>query len=272
MSSAERVRVGVNGAAGKMGRRVVALAAQNDRYELAGAYERDGHPDLGKDAGFVSGCARTGVMIKTISALDRAIQVLIDFSTPDGSAACLLAAQSLGKPAVICTTALDAAHEKKLKTAAKTIPVVYAPNMSLGLNLMVYLTEVASKFLCPAYDAEIVEIHHRLKKDAPSGSARALADAIRRGSGAKLRDLHGREGLVGARQPGELGVLAVRGGDVVGDHTVHFLGLGERVELTHRASSRDTFAAGALRAAEWVLGVPPGVYGMRDVLGLPENR
>lgn len=269
MSPAEKIRFGVNGAAGKMGRRVITLIVENPRYMLAGAFEREAHPDLGKDAGFVAGCAKTGVILKMLDTAERSVQVLVDFSSPDGSIASVQAAASMGTPAVICSTGLTPEQEKKLKTAAKKIPIVYAPNMSLGMNVLVYLTEQAARFLGPVYDPEIVEVHHRHKKDAPSGSARALAKAVRAGRGGHLTDVYGREGVPGARTPEQLGVLAVRGGDVVGDHTVHFLGAGERIELTHRASTRDTFAAGALRAGEWVCSAAPGLYGMRDVLGLP---
>lgn len=269
MSSADKIRIAVNGAAGKMGRRLVALISENSRYVLAGAFEREGHPDMGKDAGFVAGCAKTGVVLKTLNASERSPQVFIDFSSADGAIFTAQTAQAMSKPAVICTTGLSADQEKKIKAASKKVALVYAPNMSLGLNVLLYLTEQAVRFMGESYDVEIVEVHHRMKKDAPSGSARAIAEAVRKGRGGKLDDVYGRSGVPGARTPSELGVLAVRGGDVVGDHTVHLLGAGERLELTHRASSRDTFAAGAIRAAEWVLTAPAGLYGMRDVLGLP---
>lgn len=271
MSPAEKIRAAVNGAAGKMGRRLVSLILESPRFTLAGAFEREGHPDLGKDAGVIAGCKKTGIVLKSLDTSERSVQVLIDFSSPDGAAACLQTALSLSRPAVLCSTGLDPDQEKKIKTSAKKIAVVYAPNMSLGLNLLLYLTEQAARFMGPAYDVEIVEVHHRQKKDAPSGSARAISESVRRGSGRKLDEVYGRSGAVGARPQGEMGILAVRGGDVVGDHTVHFLGSGERLELTHRASTRDTFAAGALRAAEWVLTAPAGLYGMRDVLGLPAS-
>lgn len=269
MSPVDKIRVAVNGAAGKMGRRLVSLVSENPKYALAGAFEREGHPDLGKDAGVVAGCPKIGVLLKTLSATEKSMQVMIDFSSPEGAAASIQIAQAISRPAVICSTGLTPDQEKKIKAATKKIAIVYAPNMSLGLNLLLYLTEQAAKFMGPVYDVEIVEVHHRQKKDAPSGSARAIAESVRRGRGAKLDDVYGRSGVPGARSPGELGLHAVRGGDVVGDHTVHFLGAGERLELTHRASTRDTFAAGALRAAEWVLSAPAGLYGMRDVLGLP---
>lgn len=269
MSSADPIRVGVCGAAGKMGRRIVALISENPRFALAGAFDKEGHPDMGKDAGILAGCARSHVVIKPLDASDRSIQVLIDFSSPDGALATVKAALAMRKPLVIGTTGFEAEQEKKIKDAAKKIAVVFAPNMSLGMNVLMYLTQEASRFLGKAYDVEIVETHHRQKKDAPSGSAKGLADAVRRGCDLKYTDVHGRDGIVGARKPGELGLLSVRGGDVVGDHTVHFLGAGDRVELTHRASSRDAFAAGALRAAEWAVSASAGLYGMRDVLGLP---
>ncbi len=273
MSAADRrddkILIAVNGAAGKMGRRILAQIFENPKYVLAAAFERQGHPELGKDAGFLAGARKCGVTLKSLEAADRNVGVIIDFSSPEGSTACLAYAKSARKPAVICTTGLAADHEKSMMTASKKIPIVYAPNMSLGLNVILHFAEAAARWLGPDYDVEIVEVHHRQKKDAPSGSARALADAVRRGRGDKLADVHGRQGVPGARDPQELGVLSVRGGDVVGDHTVHFLGAGERVELTHRATTRDTFALGALRAAEWVISAPPGLYGMHDVLGLP---
>ncbi|OGH61036.1 MAG: 4-hydroxy-tetrahydrodipicolinate reductase [Candidatus Lindowbacteria bacterium RIFCSPLOWO2_12_FULL_62_27] len=269
MSSADKICVGVNGAAGKMGRRLVALIVAGPRFALAGAYERAGHPDLGKDVGVVVGCAKTGVTLKPLDTTDRALQVLIDFSSPEGAVHCVQTAAAACRPAVICSTGISPDLEKKIRAAAKKIAVVYAPNMSLGMNLMVYLAELTSKYLSASYDVEIVEVHHRLKKDAPSGSARALAAAVQSGRGGKLDEVYGRSGVPGERPLSEMGVLAVRGGDVVGDHTVHFLGSGERLELTHRASTRDTFAAGALQAAEWAIRAKPGLYGMRDVLGLP---
>ena len=260
MSPADRVCAAVNGAAGKMGRRVVALLAENPRFVLTGAYERDGHPDIGKDSGVSAGCPKSGVPIKALSPSERNFQVLIDFSSPEGAELSVQTAQAVSRPVVVCTTALTPQQEKKMAAAAKKIAIVYAPNMSLGMNLLAYLSEQTAKFLGSAYDMEVVEIHHRLKKDAPSGSAKSLAAALKRGRGGKFTDVHGREGMVGARNASELGVHAIRGGDVVGDHTVHFLGAGERLELVHRASTRDTFAAGAIRAAEWVLGEPAGLY------------
>ncbi len=272
MSPADKIRIAVNGAAGKMGRRLVSLTPEMPRFALAGAFERDGHADMGKDAGGVAGCAKMGILLKTLSAAEKSMQVMIDFSSPEGAAFSIQTAESISRPAVICSTGLTPDQEKKIKAATKKIAVVYAPNMSLGLNLLLHLTEQAAKYLGSVYDVEIVEVHHRQKKDAPSGSARAIAETVRQGRGAKMDDVYGRSGVPGARSPGELGLHAVRGGDVVGDHTVHFLGAGERIELTHRASTRDTFAAGALRAAEWVLTAPAGFYGMRDVLGLPAGR
>lgn len=269
MSPADKIRVGVNGAAGRMGRRLVALIVQSAEFTLAGAYEKEGHPQMGKDAGFVAGCDKTHVPIKTLDTAERDLQVLIDFSSPEGALHCVKTGLAIRKPLVVCATGLGADQEKKIRDAAKKIAVVFSPNMSMGMNLLMYLTEQASRFMGNAYDVEIVEAHHRLKKDAPSGSARALADSVRRGCDGKFTEIHGRDGLVGERRPGELGILSVRGGDVVGDHTVYFLGSGERIELTHRASTRDTFAAGALRAAQWVLSAPAGFYGMRDVLGIP---
>lgn len=178
----------------------------------------------------------------------------------------------LGRPLVIGTTGLNATERAAIDAAAKAVPVVFAPNFSIGVNTLFWLARRAAAALGSGFDIEVVEMHHNQKKDAPSGTAARLAEILCKARGLDPeRDLrHGREGLVGARAPGEIGVHALRGGDVVGDHTVHFAAAGERIEITHRASSRETFARGALRAARWALGRPAGLYSMEDVLGLRE--
>jgi 4-hydroxy-tetrahydrodipicolinate reductase len=196
--------------------------------------------------------------------------VVIDFSHPSATDAIHRICLSGKKPLVVGTTGHSAAEREILLETAKSLPIVWSPNFSIGVNVLFWLTRKTAEMLGPDFDLEVLEMHHRLKKDAPSGTAKKLAEIL-----AEVRQLdyeknvaHGREGLVGERPAKEIGVHSIRGGDVVGDHTVTFAGRGERLELTHKASSRDTFAAGALRAARWVVGKPPGLYSMKDVLGL----
>lgn len=197
-------------------------------------------------------------------------EVAIDFSAREVSPRVAARMAELGCPVVIGTTGLDAAGRAAIEAAAKKIAVVLAPNFSVGVNTLFWLVRRAASVLGEGFDIEVVEMHHNQKKDAPSGTAARLAEILCEARGLDpARDVrHGREGLVGARQKGEIGMHAVRGGDVVGDHTVYFAAAGERLEITHRASSRDTFARGALRAARWALGQKPGLYSMEDVLGL----
>jgi 4-hydroxy-tetrahydrodipicolinate reductase len=194
-------------------------------------------------------------------------EVLIDFSSATAAAAICGAAMKSSTGLVIGTTGHSAKEKQVIETASKKIPVVLASNFSVGVNALFAMTEQAAKILGDDFDLEIVELHHRMKKDAPSGTAKTLSEILQRARKTKkLR--HGREGMIGERERSEIGIHSVRGGDVVGDHTVIFAGQGERVELTHRASSRETFARGALRAARWVIGKPAGLYDMRDVLGI----
>jgi len=193
--------------------------------------------------------------------------VLIDFSHPDASRSTCNAAIKSELPLVIGTTGHSMKQRDDIVTTAKQIPVVFPSNFSIGVNALFSLTEQAAKMLGENFDLEILETHHRLKKDAPSGTAKTLAEILQRTRNTE-KLCHGREGISGEREKSEIGIHSVRGGDVVGDHTVIFAGQGERVELTHRASSRETFARGALRAAQWVIGKSPGLYDMRDVLGL----
>ncbi len=242
------LRVIINGSRGRMGQALLSGAAQDAELTVAAAI------DAGDDL---------------VAALPGA-DAVIDFThapvTPDVAAACAEA----GKALVIGTTGHTDAQRAAIHAAAARIPVVFAPNFSVGVNTLFWLTRRAAEILGPEFDLEVVEMHHRLKKDSPSGTARRLGEIL-----AEVRDLqyatdtrHGREGMVGERTRTEIGMHAVRGGDVVGDHTVIFANVGERVELTHKASSRDTFALGALRAAKWAVTQPAGLYDMQDVLGL----
>jgi 4-hydroxy-tetrahydrodipicolinate reductase len=238
----EKTRVALIGAAGRMGQAIIAVA-ESEGVEVVSRI------DLGDAIGLADA------------------NVLIDFSDPDASRSTCNAAIKSELPLVIGTTGHSAKEKQAIEAAAQKIPVVYASNFSIGVNALFSLTEQAAKILGENFDLEILETHHRLKKDAPSGTAKTLAEILRRTRNAeKLR--HGREGMIGERAKSEIGIHSVRGGDVVGDHTVIFAGQGERVELTHRASSRETFARGALRAARWVVGKSPGLYDMRNVLGL----
>jgi 4-hydroxy-tetrahydrodipicolinate reductase len=205
-----------------------------------------------------------------LAAALPACDAVIDFTHADSTVAVAEACAAAGKILVIGTTGHNDADRARISEISKKIPVVFAPNFSVGVNTLFWLTRKATEILGPDFDLEVVEMHHRLKKDSPSGTARRLAEIL-----AEVRELdydknvmHGREGMVGERQKAEIGMHAVRGGDVVGDHTVIYANVGERVELTHKASSRDTFAKGALRAARWAQGQKPGLYDMQDVLGL----
>lgn len=265
------IRTIIIGAAGRMGRRLVANILESDDMTLAGAIEFSASPDLGKDAGTLAGYAECGVKITSEIAplLDNA-DAIIDFSTGTVVENAKAAVEK-NCAVVIGTTALNDEQKEQLKKLGENGGrIVQAPNMSVGVNLLFHLSKLVTEILGNDYDIEIVEMHHNQKKDAPSGTAVRLAEVI-----AKTRELsyekdvkHGREGMVGARQKDEIGMHAVRGGDVVGDHTVIFATGGERVELTHKASSRDTFAKGALRAVRFLKEAAPGLYDMQDVLNL----
>ena len=268
----ERISVAILGAAGRMGRMLVAEAASAEGISLAAAIENPSHPAVGRDAGEVAGLgAPIGVAIAAPSA-PVAADVFIDFSfhtAVPGNLA--LAGKSGAKGYVLATTGLDAAEEAAVRDATAKFPVVRAANMSLGVNLLLGLVRRAAAILDESYDVEIVEMHHRHKKDAPSGTALALADAAAAGRGVGLADVatYGRHGLSDAERPrGEIAIHALRGGEVVGDHTVMFAGEHERIEFTHKAQSRAAFAKGAIAAARWLPGKAPGLYSMMDVLGL----
>ncbi len=265
------VKVAIAGAAGRMGQMLVRCAAEMEDVELAGAGEREDHELLGADAGVVAGCAAAGVpLVADVGAALAGADVLIDFTFHAAAPANVAAARSVGKAAVIGTTGLTNEEADAVLAAAASIPIVWAPNMSLGMNLLFEIVRQTASMLGAEYDAEIVEVHHRRKKDAPSGTALRLGEKVAEGRGQALRDVavFGREGIVGERPAGQIGIHAVRSGDVVGDHAVSFATDGERVELTHRATSRVAFVRGALKAAVWVVGREPGLYDMRDVLGL----
>ena len=264
-------RVVVAGASGRMGRSIIHTLADTDGAELVAAVERHGHADLGKDSGELAGLGKNGLPVThdAAAALARA-EVWIDFTAPEAAAhaAELAAHHKVGL--VIGTTGLAEGQRAAIERAAKHVPVVMSSNMSIGVNVLLKLLVEAARALGPGFDMEIVELHHRGKKDAPSGTALMMASALAQALGRSLKTdaVYGRQGQIGARGERELGILAVRGGDVVGEHTAYFFGTGERIELSHRATSRETFARGAVRAAMWTKGRPAGLYDMQDVLGM----
>jgi len=261
------MKLAVHGATGRMGVAVTRLASESKDVKIVGAVAAVNDPKQGRDVGEIAGVGNLGVavMADVASALIGA-DVVIDFSAAAALRPLLSTAARSGIAVVSGTTNLDPETLAALERTAEKVPVLWAPNMSLGVQVLAELVELALKRLGPGFDAEIVEIHHRRKIDAPSGTAKRLADAVRSVRPAAL-EIRGRDGDVGLRTDEEVAVFGVRGGDVIGDHTVFLLGTGERLELTHRASSRDLFAEGALRAARFVLGKKPGRYAIRDVLG-----
>lgn len=262
------------GAGGRMGGALVRCLQQGtvEGLHLHGATDLWDHPGLGKDIGLSAGAGETGVLLSSnLAEAAEGADVVIDFSGHQSTSGNAPRIADMGLAWIIGTTGLSDEEKVPIQDAAQRVPVVMAPNMSLGVNLLLSLVEQAATSLRgKGYDIEIIERHHNQKKDAPSGTALGLGEAAAAGYQVNLGDtaVHGREGLVGERTPEEIGFHAVRGGDFVGDHTVLFATQGESVELSHRATSRDTFAMGALRAAAWAVGREPGLYSMHDVLGL----
>jgi 4-hydroxy-tetrahydrodipicolinate reductase len=253
-----------------MGQEVARVALHDRDVTLKGCLEREGHPCLGRDIGSLVGLGETGVrIVHGAETLSLKTCVAIDFSTPEALTDFLPVATRGCRGVVVGTTGLSEDDRGALSEAAKEHAVLFSPNMSLGVNLLFHLTDEVAKKLSSGFDIEILEAHHRYKKDAPSGTARRLAEiaASARGVAYDTAARHGRSGAVGERRSEEIGVHAVRGGDIVGDHTVLFAGDGERVELRHVAQSRATFARGAVAAAKWLAGRSPGLYSMQDVLG-----
>jgi 4-hydroxy-tetrahydrodipicolinate reductase len=265
------MRIAVSGAAGRMGKRILALGHDHSDIEISGALEGPANPALGSDAGENAGIGRLGVPITAdVEEVLKECDVLVDFSAPAASIEHVKAAAAAGKAIVVGTTGFSEDQKQDLAQAGNRTRCLVAPNMSMGVNLLFSLAEKVARALGQEYDVEIIEAHHRMKKDAPSGTADKLAQVIASALGRDLKDAgtYGRHGLVGERKPGEIGVMAVRGGDIVGEHTVMFVTNGERIELTHRAHSRDALAKGAIQAALWLVSRPNGLYDMQDVLGL----
>ena len=264
------VRIAVFGSGGKMGHAIVRAIADAEGAALVAAVERSDYPYLAADVSQMAGLAASGVRVVDQRPAKGAADVWIDFSTPSAAVPNAQAAAAAGAAIVIGTTGVSAADKDKIAAIAKTTPIVLTPNMSMGVNVMLKLVADAARMLGQAYDIEIVETHHRAKRDAPSGTALRLGEAVAEATGRDLAKVarYDRHGDIGPRTQAEIGIQTLRGGDVFGDHTVFFFGQGDRIEITHRASSRDTFARGAVRAALWLAGKPARLFDMRDVLGL----
>jgi 4-hydroxy-tetrahydrodipicolinate reductase len=263
------VKVAIHGAGGRMGRVLVQLIHDAPDLELAAAVDAPNSPLLGKDAGELAGVGALGWPLTANLEAIASADVVIDFSLPVALPPLLDAVQRYSRPLVLATTGLSDANWAQVEQAARSVPLVAAPNYSMGVAVLYHLAQRASALLAD-FDLEVIEMHHRNKVDAPSGTALGLVQAAARGRDLDPRAnaVYGREGHPGKRTDNEIGVMTLRGGDVIGDHTLILAGPGERLELTHKATSRDLFARGALRAARWVAGQSPGRYGMDHVLGL----
>lgn len=261
------VKIAIAGAAGRMGRRIAAFAIESEQFDIVAATEFKASPELGKDVGDLAGVGRFGVSVE--GELEGTPEVIIDFTTPESTLALIDTCRQRNIAMVIGTTGLTGSQQAALADAASEIPIVFAANYSIGVNVLLQVVGQVAKALGEDYDIEISESHHRFKKDAPSGTALALAKAICTTLGKEPGEtmVYGRGG-VAPRNPGEIGMHALRLGDTVGEHTVSFGSLGETVTIGHSAHTRDTFARGALRAAQWLVGKKPGLYAMKDVLGL----
>lgn len=265
------IKAVVSGAGGRMGGRIIALMNEASDIELTGAFEAKGHPAIGRDVGEVIGTGRIGIPV--VDGLEKVIEradVIVDFTNHQASMEHLKMAVDSQKAIVIGSTGFSDREMAIVREIAPRTRCVMAPNMSVGVNLLYKVIGDVARILGNDYDVEIVEWHHRTKKDAPSGTALKMAEIIADALNMDLSraGVYGRKGIIGVREREEIGIHAIRGGDVVGDHTVFFIGQGERIEITHRTHSRDNFARGAIRAARWIVNQPRGLYDMQDVLGL----
>jgi 4-hydroxy-tetrahydrodipicolinate reductase len=266
----DRLRIAIAGSSGRMGRMLIEAVVNAPDCQLTGALDQAGSPALGQDASAFLGKA-SGVPITADLRIGLAqADVLIDFTRPEGTLNHLAVCRELGVRVVIGTTGFDAAQKAQIGAHAGAIGIMMAPNMSVGVNVVLRLLDMAAGALNEGYDIEIIEAHHRHKVDAPSGTALQMGEVVAAALGRDLREcaVYGREGVTGERDPSTIGFATVRGGDIIGDHTVLFAGTGERIEISHKASSRNTFALGSLRAARFLAKQGPGLYDMNDVLGL----
>lgn len=270
MQTARKLKVCVAGASGRMGHMLIEAIVASDDLVLAGALDIAGNDTVGTDAGAFTG-HDTGVRVSAdLTEALGASDVLIDFTRPEGTLAHLAVCRTLGVKAVIGTTGFSDAQKAQVAEAAKDIAIMMAPNMSVGVNVTLKLLELAARAMATGYDIEIIEAHHRHKVDAPSGTALKMGEVIAHTLGRDLKDcaVYAREGVTGERDPSSIGFATIRGGDIVGDHTVLFAGTGERIEISHKSSSRATYAQGSLRAARFLADRPRGLFDMFDVLGL----
>ncbi|RJT23095.1 4-hydroxy-tetrahydrodipicolinate reductase [Buttiauxella izardii] len=266
-----QVRVAIAGAGGRMGRQLIQAALQLDGVTLGAALERTGSSLVGSDAGELAGVAKTGVVVSdSLDAVVNDFDVFIDFTRPEGTLNHLAFCRQHGKGMVIGTTGFDDAGKQAITDASREVPIVFAANFSVGVNVMLKLLEKAAKVMGDYTDIEIIEAHHRHKVDAPSGTALAMGEAIAHAMDKDLKEcaVYSREGYTGERVPGTIGFATVRAGDIIGEHTAMFADIGERIEISHKASSRMTFANGAVRSALWLKSKKNGLYDMRDVLDL----
>jgi len=265
------IRIAIHGVAGRMGRILTEACQKVPGTLLTVALECPGHDAVNKDAGILAGGETLGVLVTdNLVVATSSFDVLVDFTRPGPSLKALAACRAAGRAMVIGTTGFDAAQKATILASAQEIPIVFSPNMSVGVNLCFKLLDLAARVLGDEVDVEIIEAHHRLKVDSPSGTALRMGEVVASALGRNLKQcaVYAREGFTGIREHTTIGFSTIRGGDIVGEHTVMFAGAGERIEITHRATSRMTFAAGAMRAAVWVVGRSPRLYDMQDVLEL----
>ncbi len=264
------LRIGIVGASGRMGRMLIEATLKDGEAVLGAAVDLPGSPAVGKAAGELVGLPCDVRVTDDLAAALANCDCLIDFTRPEGTLHHLELCRARGVAMVIGTTGFDAAGKEAIASAATDIPIVFAPNMAVGVNVVFKLLDMAARILNQGYDIEIVEAHHRMKVDAPSGTALRMGEVVANGVGRSLKDcaVYGREGVTGERDPSTIGFATVRGGDIVGDHTVMFCGIGERVEISHKAGSRMPYALGSLRAARFLAGRKNGCFDMQDVLGL----
>ena len=266
---ARRLQIAIAGSSGRMGRMLIEAVLASDDAALSGALDLPGSPSLGQDAAAFLGRHGGVTITADLHTGLRGADVLIDFTRPEGTLAHLAVCRELGVNAVIGTTGFTDEQKAELGAQAQHIGIVFAPNMSVGVNVVLKLLDMAARALSHGYDIEVIEAHHRHKVDAPSGTALKMGEVLAHALGRDLKDcaVYAREGQTGERDPSSIGFATIRGGDIVGDHTVLFAGTGERIEISHRSSSRATYAQGALRAARFVAGRPNGLFGMDEVLG-----
>lgn len=265
-----KTRIGIVGAGGRMGRMLIEATLKDDRLELGALFDVPGSPAIGKTAGELVGIPSSVAVMDSLADGLGCIDCLIDFTRPQGTLEHLALCRKAGVGMVIGTTGFEDEGKALIAEAAQDIPVVFAPNMAVGVNVVFKLLDMAARIMNQGYDIEIVEAHHRMKIDAPSGTALRMGEVVAAALGRDLKEcaVYGREGVTGERDPSTIGFATVRGGDIVGDHNVMFCGIGERVEVVHKASSRMPYALGSLRAARFLAGRKNGLFDMQDVLGL----